>query len=333
MKTAILPGAGLAAGLVRVALQSAVAIAALAITAGNVFGGATVNWISGGPNTGYPTGAGYVDGDITTEAEYHTPSGLAIDESGDYLLVADRDNNTVRVLQFDINNTGTLLTYSNNIVKTNLFSKPVGVAVDPDYNVFVLNRAKNTNGYLMEFDYTGELIATNINHLTNAGGIALERTDGRRIAVIGVLTRESSASAGIGFGEAPSEVVGFGTGADEDAVAEFLGECPQQPLGIVENNFIEIARIGVQGLRLPGNRRHHVRVAVTDMRDIVVGIEISLSCGVKEPDALPAHRMKWKVVKLPQGRPEQSATAVHQRFLHNRTVHRHLLRLRRLPRP
>ena len=192
MKTAILPGARLIAGLAHVAVRSAIAIIALTITAGNVFGGATVNWISGGPNTGYPSGAGYVDGDITVDAEYHTPCGLAIDDTGDFLFVADRDNNAVRVLQFDINTTGTLLTYSNNIIKTNLFSKPVGVAVDPDYNVFVLNRAKNTNGWVTEFDYTGELIATNLNHLTNASGIALDPADNIYVTASNRVFRVSS---------------------------------------------------------------------------------------------------------------------------------------------
>ena len=46
----------------------AIAMAVLCLAEANLFAGATVNWISGGPNYGYPSGAGYVNGDITTDA-------------------------------------------------------------------------------------------------------------------------------------------------------------------------------------------------------------------------------------------------------------------------
>ena len=134
----------------------------------------TVAWLSGGPNTGYLDGIGYVNGDITLEAEYHTPCGIAVDQSGNFILVADRDNNAVRVLQLDINTTATLLTTTNYVPVTNLFNKPVGVAIDNYYNIFVLNYAKGTNGYVIQFDYNGELVATNLTKLTNAAGIALD---------------------------------------------------------------------------------------------------------------------------------------------------------------
>jgi hypothetical protein len=157
----------------------AIAMAVLCLAEVNLFAGATVNWVSGGPNYGYPSGAGYVDGNITTDAEYHTPSGLAVDITGNYLFVADRDNNAVRVLEFDINYAGTLLTMTNYVPVTSsfLFSKPVGVALDSSYNTFVLNYANGANGYVLQFDGEGELVATNISNLTNAAGIALDTSD------------------------------------------------------------------------------------------------------------------------------------------------------------
>src|ERR1017187_8115332 len=75
----------------------AAVMAVLWLAAANLFAAPAVNWISGGPNYGYPSGAGYVDGDITLYAEYHTPCGIAVDLTGNYLLVADRDNNAVRL--------------------------------------------------------------------------------------------------------------------------------------------------------------------------------------------------------------------------------------------
>lgn len=147
------------------------------LSTASLFANASVAWLSGGPSTYYPTGAGYVDGQINSDVQYHTPCGLAIDQTGNYLLVADRDNNQIRVLQFDINNTATLLTYSNNIQVTNLFTKPVGVAIDDNYNIFVLNYGNGHNGTVMQFDNEGDLLATNLANITNAAGLAIDSSD------------------------------------------------------------------------------------------------------------------------------------------------------------
>ncbi len=153
-------------------------MAALLLATANLFAAETTvaSWLSGGPNISLP-GSGYVDGDITADAEYNTPCGLAMDLSGNYLLVADRGNNMIRVLEFDDNNTGTLLTFVGPNEVTNLFHNPIGVAIDGSYNIFVLNRGNGTNGNVLEFDNTGELIATNVANLANAAGMALDASD------------------------------------------------------------------------------------------------------------------------------------------------------------
>lgn len=170
MKTAILPGVRPLAGLLRLALRGGAAMGALTLLAGNLLA-TSVAYVSGGP------GPGYVDGDLAQQAFFNTPRGLAIDETGNYLFVADQNNNTVRLIEFDISTCGTLLTFTNEVVANNLFSQPIGVALDSSGNLFVLNRAQNTNGTVLEFDFTGELIATNLSNITNAGGIALDPFD------------------------------------------------------------------------------------------------------------------------------------------------------------
>jgi hypothetical protein len=139
---------------------------ALLLAAANVFAATTATWISGGPNTGFPSGAGYVNGDLTTDAEYHTPCGIAFDISGQYLFVADRDNNVIRYLDFADNWTWTFA--------TNLINRPVGVAIDGDYNVYVVNRGNGNNGSVVTFDHWGDVVAINATGLTNAAGIALD---------------------------------------------------------------------------------------------------------------------------------------------------------------
>ncbi|MGB7768681.1 MAG: chitobiase/beta-hexosaminidase C-terminal domain-containing protein [Verrucomicrobiia bacterium] len=129
----------------------------------------TVATLGGGPYQGSPNYYGYEDGNTKDVAQFHTPIGLALDESGEYLYVADRDNNAIREVDLLGGNTYTFT--------TNLINQPVGVAVDSADNVFVLNRGKGTNGTVLEFDPFGDVVATNATSLTNAAGIALDSVD------------------------------------------------------------------------------------------------------------------------------------------------------------
>jgi DNA-binding beta-propeller fold protein YncE len=181
MRTPILKRAWQAFGQAHFIPQSrgVIVMVALLLAAANLSAAPTVSTTSGGPRTGYTSGAGYVDGDITSEAEYHTPCGLAMDSSGNYLFVADSDNNAVRVLQFDANYTYDIVGEDQNgNAITNLFNKPVGIALDNSEDLlFVLNRGKGTNGNVLEIDLTFGTIATNLTKITNAGGIAVDTLD------------------------------------------------------------------------------------------------------------------------------------------------------------
>src|ERR1017187_8317586 len=164
--------------------RSIIVMVALLLAATNLFAMPTVSLLSGGPNPEHGiASAGFVDGDITTDAEYHTPCGIAVDLSGNYLFVADYTNNAIRVLDFGINWTSTLLTLSTNGLNlvTNLFNHPIGVAIDSSYNLFVLNRGNGNNGNVLQFtidDYLfATLVATNAANLTNAVGLALDFND------------------------------------------------------------------------------------------------------------------------------------------------------------
>src|SRR5208282_105902 len=186
MRTSILKHASRAFGSTHFVRQSwgVTVTAALLLAATNLFAAPTVNWLSGGPNTGYPSGAGDVDGDITLTAEYHTPCGLAIDSGANNLFVADRDNNAVRWLQFDVNWTYSIvLVDQNGKAITGVFSKPVGVALNNEENLlFVLNRGSGANGSLLEIqiDLANGIIGsftTNLTKITNAGGITVDPLD------------------------------------------------------------------------------------------------------------------------------------------------------------
>jgi len=197
MRTTILKRAWRAFGQVHFVPQSrgVIVMAALLLATINLFAGTTattVNWVSGGPNPAEPAGVGpngngYRNGDITLDAEYDTPCGIVVDNTGYNVYVADRNNNAIRLLEFntpegDTGQAFTLRTYLGVTEVTNLFHNPVGVAIDGLDNLFVLNRGNGTNGNVLEFAIKTSLpyftlVATNAANLTNAAGMALDASD------------------------------------------------------------------------------------------------------------------------------------------------------------
>src|SRR2546425_11847597 len=158
MKTILLNYAGRSSsGVPRL---GAVTMVALLLAAGNLLGASlpAVKTISGG-RAGTPR-YGYVDGDTKNLAQFHTPIGMALDSagfngSGPLLYVADRDNNAIRKLDLDLNQTITFAT--NGINRT---SQPVGVAVDGAGNLYVLNRGHGTDGTVLSFNRYGNFLGT-----------------------------------------------------------------------------------------------------------------------------------------------------------------------------
>lgn len=148
------------------------ALLSLALLAvGGLNAAPVVKTLSGGPSAAnLNSSSGYSDGNTASEVQFNTPSGMSLDSSGTLLVIADRDNNAIRIV--DLAGTET---YTFGVSDTNLLNKPVGVVVDGADNVFVLNRGNGSNGTVVEFDGAfGDLIATNIAGLTNATGIALD---------------------------------------------------------------------------------------------------------------------------------------------------------------
>ncbi len=141
-------------------------LAATLLTVGNLMAMPVVDTVTGGPWQGNPLYYGYVDGDTAAEAQFHTPYALALDNAGENLYVADRDNNAIRFIDAAAGQTFTFTTYG--------ISKPVGVAVDADDYVYVLNYGNGLNGNVLKFDLYGDLVATNVSGLTNACGLALD---------------------------------------------------------------------------------------------------------------------------------------------------------------
>ncbi len=149
--------------------QGIALMAALLLAATNLVAAPAVATLGGGNPSAKPKYIGNVDGITLSQALFHTPCGISMDATGDYLLVADRDNNAIRMLDLAAGET-----YTFAVVATNMINKPVSVAADSENNIYVLNRGNGNNGSIVEFDNFGDLIATNATGLTNVGGMALD---------------------------------------------------------------------------------------------------------------------------------------------------------------
>ncbi len=125
------------------------------------------------------------DGSVyTTEVYYHiirhttdtglvgpqpsTPMGIALDDAGGNLYIADATNNVVKVLNFANNQTATYLTSADGI------SRPVDVAFDAATNLFVLSQDTGSSGYISQFDQWRNLVATNATGLTQPTAFAMD---------------------------------------------------------------------------------------------------------------------------------------------------------------
>ena len=132
------------------------AVSRLASALGLVLGGVTqlsaegsVQTLGGGPWQGNPVAYGWRDGVTATEAQFHTPSGLAMDPTGRFLYVADRDNGALRVLDLSAGLTRTVVRG---------LSQPVGVAVNSHGEILVLEYGNGTSGRAGWWDRFGNLL-------------------------------------------------------------------------------------------------------------------------------------------------------------------------------
>ena len=62
-----------------------------------------------------------------------------------------------------------------------------------------------------------------------------------------------------------------------------LGQQAGQRFGILQNCIVQVAGVRRQNADLAANGAHHVRVAMPDVRHIVVDVEIGIALRIVEP--------------------------------------------------
>ena len=173
------------------ALTAALLLLATANLRAGVPNGVVVGSLCGGGASPF---YGYVEGNPanSTDAKFHTPIGLAQDSTGEYLFVADRDNNAIRVVDLSSSSTHYNFTYTFAPIPgftSGTIAKPVGVALDADDNVYVLNCGNGKNGRVVMFDDYGDPLATNAVALINANAITLDNAGNVYVTASNLLLR------------------------------------------------------------------------------------------------------------------------------------------------
>jgi sugar lactone lactonase YvrE len=171
----------------------------------------TVTTLGGGlSNSG-----GYVNGTTYANALFNTPSGLALDPTGNYLYLADCNNNAIRLINHPGDRTSSQTTTFASTI--NGVSHPVAVLVDGATNIYVLNHGNGTNGTLTEYGAitygSPNFSVTNLTKLTNATAMAMDGltnlyitiksntvirvSPANAVTVVGIITNAGTALQGI----------------------------------------------------------------------------------------------------------------------------------------
>ena len=114
------------------------------------------------------------------------------------------------------------------------------------------------------------------------------------------------------------QIVGLAAGTGKHGLMTRHGQSGQQALGIIDNAFIQVTGMGVEGGGLPGNGRHHLRVAVAHRGDIVVDIQIGLAGGVVQPHPFAAQQMQGLLIEQAICLPQRLLATADQRLLTGR---------------
>jgi len=153
----------------KTAIYGAVAMLVLFLGAAHLTAQTVVKTLGGGPLNDPNVWAGYSDGNTASDSQFNTPCGIAMDISGRYLVLADKGNNAIRIIDLTAGKTEHLY-----VANPALINNPIGVAVDSVGDIFVLNYGNGNNGTVLKFDYLGNPPTTKAVNLANVGGITLD---------------------------------------------------------------------------------------------------------------------------------------------------------------
>ena len=82
-----------------------------------------------------------------------------------------------------------------------------------------------------------------------------------------------------------------------------------EALGVVQDAFVEVAAVDVEGLGLSLHRLDDVGVGVADAGDVVVEVEIAAAVSVVQPDPFAAHDVDGVLIESGDANAEEALAA------------------------
>src|SRR5215472_19287204 len=125
--------------------------------------------------------------------------------------------------------------------------------------------------------------------------------------MVGEFHGDAPGIAGTAASDTPGKVIRFAAGIDEGASGELIArrlaartmvQGAREPFAVLDDLFAEISRIRVKSTDLCGDRFGHMRrVAMPDMRHVVVAVEVTPPRGIGKPDAVAFDQMQRRIVE------------------------------------
>jgi hypothetical protein len=111
---------------------------------------------------------------------------------------------------------------------------------------------------------------------------------------------------------AKRQIVGFTPRAGKHHAVELVWESIDQPLGIIDKLWLEIARVGAYSARLLRRGRVYFRVAMAETRHVIVEVEIGPPVGIVQPHTFAANEVHGPAVLEPIRSAQNFVTTSNQ---------------------
>ncbi len=145
------------------------AVCCLSFASGILWAQPSVDTIGGGPNAFNLDPAGYFDGSLSGESQFHTPGGIALDSSG-LIFIADQENSVIRIADLEQDQVYTFPTPPSTLVA------PVDVAIEErDTGELYLWVADPGANAVFRFDAFGNVVSR-WNGFTQLAALTLENS-------------------------------------------------------------------------------------------------------------------------------------------------------------
>ncbi len=129
----------------------------------------------------------------------------------------------------------------------------------------------------------------------------------RRIAVIGSLQHNHAPAAGMRARQTQGQLIGLTPRVDEETYSQRFRQCGAEPLGVIDDPIVQIARVRVEDRHLPLRRAYHSRMAVANMGHVVHQIEKTPAGVIVKMLRVSANDLKRRLVGQAQVRTQALA--------------------------